>query len=290
LIKSWLTGARLVSAPFSDHCQPLADNENLKVLLAAAEDDLKKENWEYIELRTLLTNNSTLGAQETFMKSTAFWLHKIDLRPELQTLVLRFHKNSVRQMIRRAEREGLLYEQGRSELLLKKFYHLLLLTRRRHQLPPQPLHWFQSLVECLDEKLNIHLASKDGRPVASILTLLFKNTLIYKYACSDDKYHSLGGMPFLLWKAIEEGKGKGATEFDLGRSEFDNPGLIAFKDHFGAARSTLNYYRYPPGKPVYTEANGNKDKNWKRLVRYSFARVPAPMAVAAGKLLYKHVG
>jgi len=41
----------------------------------------------------------------------------------------------------------------------------------------------------------------------------------YKYGCSDQKFNNLGGTPFLLWKTIAEAKSKGATEFDLGRSE-----------------------------------------------------------------------
>src|SRR3989441_5506420 len=99
--------------------------------------------------------------------------------------------------------------------------------------------------DCLGDKVKIRMASKDGRPIASVLTLSFKDVLVYKYGCSDERFHNLGGMPLLLWNAIQEGKRNGAREFDMGRSDTDNPGLIAFKEHWGATRSQLTYWRYP---------------------------------------------
>lgn len=45
--------------------------------------------------------------------------------------------------------------------------------------------------------------------------------------------------------AMEGGKTNTAREFDLGRPEFDNAGLITFKDRWGATRSPLTYWRYP---------------------------------------------
>ena len=87
--------------------------------------------------------------------------------------------------IKRAEREGLTYEEGQSDSLLAKFYQLLLFTRRRHGLPPQPVAWFRNLITCLGDKVKIRVASKDGCPVASMLTLRHKQVLVYKYGCSD---------------------------------------------------------------------------------------------------------
>jgi len=284
-IESWLTGCRLVSLPFTDHCQPLADRpENLQALLAALREEQGRAKWKYVELRPL-TSNAHLEEPASFGKSAEFYFHTLDLRPHLDSLYRNFHDTSIRQRIRRAEREQLVYEEGRSEPILTKFYHLLLLTRRRHQLPPQPLSWFRNLIDCLNDKARIHVVSKDGHPIASILTLFFKDTLVYKYGCSDGRFHNLGGMSLLLWKAIQEGKELGAQEFDLGRSETDNPGLVAFKGHLGAACRTLNYYRYPP------RMSANSASGWKmRIVRNAVGWLPDSLLTAAGRLLYKHVG
>lgn len=289
-VQSWLTGSRMVSVPFSDHCQPLADNaESLALLISALKERQESEKWKYVELRPLGSLGASLENQTSFSKNEQFYFHELDLRPDLDTLFRNFHKSCMQRKIQRSEREQLAYEEGRSEPILSKFYQLLLLTRRRHQLPPQPLSWFRNLRGCLGEKLSIRIASKDGQPVAGILTLAYKNTLVYKYGCSDASFHSLGGMPFLFWKAIQESKQSGAQQLDLGRSETDNPGLVAFKDHLGAKCSRLYYFRacLESSRSSITARRGD----WRlRLAKRAFARMPDSVLKMTGNLLYRYVG
>jgi lipid II:glycine glycyltransferase (peptidoglycan interpeptide bridge formation enzyme) len=196
-----------------------------------------------------------------------------------------FHHSCTRRAIRRAEREGLTYEAGRSDRLLLAFYGLLRQTRRRHRLPPQPLGWFRNLAACFGSGLLIHLASKDGLPVAGILTLSFKNTVVYKYGGSDARFHPLGGMPFLFWHAIQGAKARGAEELDLGRSALDQPGLIAFKRHLGAEESTLTYYTWP-------ERAGHlaQESPAARAALRFIAQLPDAAFDLTGRLLYKYLG
>src|SRR5258708_17149027 len=150
------------------------------------------------------------------------------LRPGLATLIKSFHKSCVQRKLTKAEKEGLQYSVGRSEELIENFYRLLLVTRRRHQLPPQPRVWFRNLVKTLGEKLQIHLVSRDSRPIATILTLRHKKILVYKYGCSDSQYNTYGGtiLPFL--PPIQEAKAWGAEFFYLCRSELSNSRPFAF--------------------------------------------------------------
>jgi CelD/BcsL family acetyltransferase involved in cellulose biosynthesis len=280
-IDSWLTGRRLVSVPFSDHSQPLADRpEDLERLLEFLEGALSRERWKYIELRPVRAVASPAG----FRRRDSYFLHQIDLRPSLDALFRACHKSCTQRKIRRAERERLAYDAGRSEALLRTFYELLLLTCRRKRLPPQPLAWFRHLIDALGDRLTIHVAAKDGRPVASILTVRFKHSLTYKYGGSDTRYNALGGMHLLLWKAIEHAKREGLTELDLGRSDFDTPGLAAFKDRWGAARSEIGYLR------VSASPRSTRRPLAMRLVKPIFARMPDTCLVAAGQMLYRHVG
>jgi lipid II:glycine glycyltransferase (peptidoglycan interpeptide bridge formation enzyme) len=140
-------------------------------------------------------------------------------------------------------------------------------------------------MDCLGEKLKIRVASKHGRAVAALLTLSFKNTVNCKYACSDARVHNLGGMPFLFWRTIEEAKKEGAQELDLGRADRDNTGLVTFKERFGATRSGSTYLRFPPSCEQAT--NGS----WKmRMAKGFFSKLPESILVAAGRVLYPHVG
>lgn len=256
--------------------------EILQFLLSSLEMTFVKEKLTYVELRPVCTH---LEGQSNFGDFKTFWLHKIDLRPSLEELRRNLHRDCVQRKIRRAARESLQYEEGRSEALLNKFYGLLLLSRRKQKLPPQPLNWFRNLISCLGEKLKIRVASKNGTPVASILTLRYKDRLVYKYGCSDSKLNYTGGMQLLLWLAIQEAKENGLEEFDLGRSDCDNTGLVNFKNRWGSSSIPLTYWKYP-----VSAANKFSPERQVELFKRMIPFMPESFLKAAGNLMYKHIG
>jgi CelD/BcsL family acetyltransferase involved in cellulose biosynthesis len=284
-IRSWATGQRLVSLPFSDHCEPLVDSDaDATEILSHARSEAARNRYRFVEIRPLVSGREMLHPHIGFEVSNSFILHRIDLRPTLDDLFRSFHKDCLQRKIRRAERERLEYKEGRSEDLLRMFFDLLLKTRRKHGLPPQPIAWFQNLVNFLGDHLHIRVALKGDYPVAAIMTTVWKDTLVYKYGCSDPEFSNLGGTPMLFWKAIQTAKADELSWFDLGRSDADNAGLLAFKDHWGAKRSTLCYWRHPAsGPPSHVVWD-------KRLADHLLKRMPDRLLVMAGRLLYKHMG
>ncbi len=281
-IDSRLTGRRLVSLPFSDHCEPLIESaEDFNQILGSLEGILQKDRLKHIELRP---TSNVMENREGFVQSNRFWLHRIDLRPSLDQLFLHLHRDCVQRKIRRGEREDLVCEQGRSEGLLQRFYQLLLLTRRRQQFPPQPLGWFRNLIDCFGSGLKIYLASKDGHPIAGIVTLRHKDVVVYKYSCSDKSFSRLGGTALLLWRMIQDSKNDGVRELDLGRSDWCNFGLVTYKDRWGSSRSVLTYWR------CSVHSRGNLLPGWTmRAARQMLAHLPDSVFAATGRLLYKHV-
>jgi hypothetical protein len=164
------------------------------------------------------------------------YLHRLDLRPSLDALHKGFNKKGIQQSIVRAEREALTYEAGRSESLIQQLCGLLKLIRARHHVPPQPVEWFRNLVACMEDDSCMRIASKAGQPVAGILTIRHGKKVVDKYSGSDTRFNNLGGTPMLLWQVIKDAKEVGAEEFDLWRSDLDNPGLIEFKGRWFARR------------------------------------------------------
>ena len=281
-IKSWLTGRRMVSVPFSDHCEPLLDSlcaANMIAEKLSAEVDSGK--WKYIELRPVSEQYDFSGA----VKGPACYLHMLDLQPPLDEILRRTHKTAVQQPIKRAEREGLIYETGYSDQLLQTFYRLMVQTRRKHQLPPQPIQWFRDVAATMGERLQIRVAFKDGKAIASILTVRHKSAIVYKYSCSDAAFQNLGATPFLLWKTILEAKEAALMSMDLGRSDADNAGLIAFKNRWGAKCSELRYLRWSRDHAP-DRAKGRSSG----LIKQVFALMPDPLLRATGRVLYRHVG
>lgn len=284
-VNSWLTGRRAVSLPFCDHCQPLADGETQQRLLEGLINLQQREKWKYLELRPLQAVQSDNG-RPTVQPAERFVWHRLALSGSLDEIRLRFHKTAVRQMIRRAEREGLDYQRGTSPGLLQQFYRLMLMTRQRHQLPPPPQKWFSQLLECLRGDAVIRLATRGGVPLAAVLTLAHPRSWVYKYGCSDHRYHRLGGISLLLWKVVKEAFQAGAQELDFGRSETENRGLITFKERWGAAGKSISYYRYPEREAPSKAAPAPV----MRLARQVFARMPPGVLETMGRCLYRHMG
>ena len=284
-VQSWLTKPRMVSLPFSDHCEPLCDSEEMDFLTRYLQCELDHHNWKYLELRPLNERFSEAETTSGFRAVDTYAIHRIDLRLNLHDLFQTLDKNSIRRRVQRAEHAGLVERCGRSEDLLRDFYRLSVLTRRRHRLPPQPYTWFQNLIGCFGDGLEIRSAYKDGAAVASILTLRFRDTTYYKYGSSDAAFHYLGSMPYLLWKAIAEAKTGGATVFDLGRTHPNDTGLMAFKNKWVHEAKPLVYWKFPTSPADATKLE------WRvNFAKRLFSYMPDRFLTMAGRLIYPHIG
>jgi hypothetical protein len=285
-VYSWLTGRRLVSLPFSDHCEPLCDStEDANFLIRYLQTALEHEGWKYLQVRPINGNFSHTGDGIGCLPAATYFLHTLDLRPELDEVFRSLDKDSVQRRIQRAERAGIAERCGRSEELLKEFYDLFVITRRRQRVPPTPYTWFRNVIHELGEALEIRVAYKDESPIAAIVTLRFKEVLYYKYGCSDARFNKFGATPWLFWKAITAAKSSGASELDMGRTQEDNPGLLAFKNHWVPHPKRLVYWQYP-----YTSTHDSAGSWQLKLAKRAFSLVPDRLLTILGKWIYRHVG
>lgn len=283
VVRSWVTGDRMVSLPFSDHCEPLVTHSQEFIDLVTFVEEMRKaQGLKYVELRS---TNTLLPFDSTLNRGTSYCLHKLDLRPGLDDLYRGFHKDCIQRKIRRAEKERLSYEVGVDGSMIDRLFHLMKLTRARHRVPTQPIEWFRNLVSCLGSDIRIRLASKAGNPVAGILTLSGGKHLVYKYGASDADWNHLGGMAMLFWEVIKEAKQSGIESLDLGRSDGDNAGLIAFKERWAAERTELTTWS------SHSVAGFAQHEHLiMQYAKSAFGCLPRPIKTFAGRLLYRHVG
>ena len=291
VVRSRWTGTRLVSLPFSDHCDPLVTEprelENLLEALPAAAPGLARHS-RYTEFRPL-----SAELDEVFDESgrwgpyRRYVFHELDLREGSRAVYDRFHKDCVQRKIRRAEREKLVCSRsfgGTDDALLDDFYALFSRHRQRLGIPPQPRSWFRNLQGCLGSACRIRVARKGKRPVGAIMTLTFRDRCVFKYGASNPEGNRMGAMQMLLWEAIREACDDGCVAFDMGRTDLVQEGLAEFKDRWGARRMPLTYYQYPPPQSV-------SDSPWRRRFSKSIGpRVPLPVLELAGRWIYRHIG
>jgi lipid II:glycine glycyltransferase (peptidoglycan interpeptide bridge formation enzyme) len=225
-----------------------------------------------------------VNSGQDLVPSGTFWLHTLDLTSPLEEIFCGMHKSCLQRRIRHAERQQMTYERGLSPKILGEFYRLLMLTRRRFRLLPQPRLWFRNLITRMAANAQIRVVRKDGEAIAAILTLKHRGTVLYKYGCSDERFHPLAGMPFLFWRLIEESKNDGAHLLDFGRTEKENDSLTGFKDHFGARRTTLNYFRYSASARSVKTSPLNLAG-----ARKLFSILPGSLSSTLGRMAYRHI-
>lgn len=282
-VRSWLTGKRLVSLPFSDHCEPLISHAAAFDTISTHLDDVRRDcRWDYVEFRP---RTDRFHSHWSTTVTERYWFHVLDLRPSEDILYAALHKDSTRRKIQRAAREGLSYGEGRGESALHDFYDLVVVTRRRHQLLPQPMSWFRNLAASFGDSLKIRMAYHRDRPVAGIVTLRHGDTMVYKYGASDARFHALGGMHLLFWRTIRDARSMGCTTLDLGRCDIDNPGLARFKERWGATRSEITYWRHGDSS-VISALRRHAMTGGRQLLDHA----PGVCRVAAGRILYRHAG
>lgn len=281
-VRSWLTGNRLVSLPFSDHCEVLAASEADAKLI---EEEFARESAAHNDLYAELRPLAVIPAGSSFVASKRFHWHRLSLQPSENELFHKLHKDSIQRKIRRAEREGLAYQRGRDDRMLADFFRLQVRTRRRHNLPPPPVEWFHNLAASMGDSFVIRLAVFQQQPVAATVTLSFRDRVLYKYGASDERYHHLGGVPFLFWKMIRESKTEGAVELDFGRSDWDNTGLVRFKEQWNTDARPLTYWRFP----AHAVRTGSAEQG----IRWAsglFRLMPDSLLIQSGRFLYRHIG
>ena len=286
-VNSWLTGRRLVSLPFSDHCEPLVNDENAAAILSKIlEQELAHNQRGYVEVRPM----QSFDLMKSRPRTEIFYaFHQLDLAPDLDLLFRNFHKSSIQRKIKKAQAEKITCKEGRTEVFVDGFYELFQRTRKRHRIPPPPRRWFLNLVQCFGDALNIRMAYKDGRAVAAMLTLRHKDTLVYKYGASDPDFHRFGAMHLLYWTAIQEAKMLGLRKFDFGRTDSDQHGLITFKSRWDAKASSLTYLRFGGNGPS-THFFDLSTTKWKaKAAKVMVSHLPYPVVSAIGQLLYRHV-
>ena len=285
-IESWLTGHRLVSLPFSDHCELLCESgKDLDFLIRYLQTTMERQNLRFLEVRPVKGNFIDTSETNGFRPAAMYYLHVLDLRRDLEEVFRSLDKDSVQRRIHRAERALLTEKCGRSDRLLNEFYSLFVMTRGRHHLPPIPCRWFQNLIQLQGNALEIRVAYKDNAPIAAILTLQWKNVVYYKYGSSDGRFNRFGAIPWLLWRVIAAAKMNGASEFDMGRTEMDSAGLLMFKNNWVSQPLRLVYWRFPE------KASLVSDNGWKlKMAKHMFSSMPSKLRTIAGKIIYRHIG
>lgn len=279
-VKSFITGTRGVSLPFTDYCFPIATDETLfSNTFEKAIQFGKKNGWKTFEIR---------GGNGYFKNVTVcstYYTHALSLTVNESAIFSNF-RSSVKRNIKKAIKEGVNVTISNSLKSVKEFYRLNCMTRKEHGLPPQPYFFFKKIYEHIisAKKGFVALANYKNRYIAGAVYFHFGEKAVYKYGASDKTCQKLRANNLIMWEAIKWYAQNGFKHFSFGRTDMDHEGLLQFKRGWGAKEETINYYRFDLTKDAFI-----KDSKIKSSYLF-FQKMPLPLLKLTGSFLYRHVG
>jgi CelD/BcsL family acetyltransferase involved in cellulose biosynthesis len=277
-VRSWLTGSRFVSLPFTDHCPPLArDAESLARLSARFADWPASAGARRLEIR------GTMPEAPGVLAAVVGVRHVLPLEEDSRRIRIRF-KPERNKGVRKALREGVDVRLTRSRDGLSTFYRLHCLTRRKLGVPVQPARFFEGLWrKIIEQGLGcVLLAYRSEQPIAGAVLLTWNGHLILKYSASDPSQLMFRPNNLVVWTAIDWGCRNGCRQMDFGKTDIDDMGLRAFKRGWASIELPLgySYVGTPPPRP----GSGFARRTASRMIRVS----PPIVARGVGELFYRH--
>ena len=263
VVSNWILGRALISVPLAVYggiCA--ADAESEQALLDHLKQLGRARQVDFIELRN---RNGSLLLE--FHPNPRYVTFSTRLWPDWETNWKRLPADT-RYMIRKARKANLSARHGLNQLA--DFYRLFAISMRRHGTPVFPKALFQNLVEECGDRMDLMLVYASSRPVAGVLSFLFRDTIMPFYAGAAPEATWLAANNFMYWELMNSAAQSGFSCFDFGRSRKDT-GSYLFKMSWNMNVEPLNYQvhlvrrktvpNFSPANPSFELAT----RVWRRL-------------------------
>ncbi len=233
-----------------------------KMLLAELKKLAHKNRAWFIRISPLLPDDSPLSvffAELGFINSP---VHNQDaenclvlnLNKTLDEFLKAFRKNT-RNLIRRAEKEGVVVKKSTDRKDLQIFFELYKQTAERDNFTPHQgiLEEFEELKK--DQSILLFIAYFDKKPLASSLIIFYGNQAVYHHSGSVRTTVPVNYK--LQWEAIKEAKERGMRYYNFWGVAPDNKprhpwqGLTLFKEGFGGERVNFLHAQDLPLSTLY---------------------------------------
>lgn len=171
--------------------------------------------------------------------------HRIRLGRPYEEVAAGFSRGQ-KSNIRQAIRKGVRIRLACNEQDITTYYLLYRSTVQRwdkRQGSLYPLEFFLHLYRHQNGCVRFWLAEAAGEPVAGIIVLAWRQTLVYWHGSSHREHFKLYPNNLLHAKVLEQACADGFSYYDMGPS-MGLEGVIRFKESFGAEQSSFTAYRW----------------------------------------------
>ena len=244
--------------------EPICDDSEegrhgLRVLIDKLDRSLGRESL-FTEVRPI----HDPGVEQHILTSAGYEFESylnyvVDTTFDADVLWKRLSKSS-RNKIRRSCRRGVEIRRDESDQGVEVMHELVCESYRRSRMPTPPLCLFRAAKEHLGDRIQIRIASHDGRDVAAGIGLVYRDRF-YAWYGGGLRLSSIVPFDCLTWDEIEWSASHGLAHYDFGGAGWpDEPyGPRDFKAKFKGDLVSYGRYRkaYYPARLRVAEAAFN---------------------------------
>lgn len=204
-----------------------------------------------------------------YMHAETTWTLNLD--GEEKDLMMGMRKNT-RNLVRRAEKEGVTVESGTSKEYIDEFYKLYEGTAEAQGFVPFSKKYIKEELEAFNDNTStqnakIYLAKWQGQVLSTALIVSYGNSAFYHHGANSTENRKIPAAYLLQWRAMLEAKGEGRTRYNFWGIAKDDEnknhpwyGLSFFKKGFGGYRTD---YVHAQDMPL----------SWRYIINYAVEKI-----------------
>ncbi|MCH9002423.1 MAG: FemAB family PEP-CTERM system-associated protein [Planctomycetes bacterium] len=170
---------------------------------------------------------------------------------------------------------------------LREVWRLYTISMRRLASLNYPYRFFETLVKRTPGSHWVSLVRWNGKPVAGLVTLLFKDRVVPYFLGTTSEAKRCSAANFIYLDSMERGVAAGYRIFDFGRSRRDNTGSFDFKRFQGFEPRPLQYQCHV--LPGHRAPNLSPENPRYGLARRIWPHLPLSLTRALGARLSAHI-
>ncbi len=243
---------RFMYAPYSPILD-YKDKEQIQKFTNEIKKIAKQKKMDFIrispfedETSEYITNLKSAGFKKSPMHMIAETTWILELN-DTEENIMKNMKQNHRNLIRRADRDGVKITSSKNIEDVKKIHQLLVTTAKRHNFVPFSLKYleteFKTFLE--SDSVRIYLAHHEGDLLAAAIVFFHGNTAVYKHGASNMLKPKVPASYAIQWAAIKEAKKRGLKYYNFwgiapeGQKKHPFYGITHFKKGFNGFQKDL---------------------------------------------------
>lgn len=189
--------------------------------------------------------------------------------------------------VRKVLESGLTVTTGRGDAERRDHYRIYATSVRNLGTPVFPKALFDAVLDAFGDDADILTVRENGRPVASVLSLFWRGTVMPYWGGGTADARRLRANELMYFALMRDARAKRCTRFDFGRSKVGT-GPFAYKKNWGFEPQPLVYGRWLASGEAPRDTNPNSARY--RLQVDLWKKLPLWMANRLGPLIARGLG